>query len=105
MAEAVRRIDLAVESNDPGQKAEWDRCDTRVIRFEWRCGDGTPQGFACFTMTHAGLFEWRTHSIAVSASAMLLNDRSFSLQHPGSGDTRALGAGSIERACWCGFSP
>src|ERR1700722_8857049 len=37
----------------------------------------TPHGLACFTITHAASANWRTHSIAVSASAMLLNDRSL----------------------------
>ena len=34
----------------------------------------TPQGFACLTMTQAGSANWRTHSNAVSPSAMLLYD-------------------------------
>ena len=37
----------------------------------------TPQGLACFTMTHAGASNWRTHSSAVSLSAMLLYDSSL----------------------------
>ena len=37
----------------------------------------TPQGLACLTITQAGATNCRTHSIAVSASAMLLNDSSL----------------------------
>src|SRR5688572_22697226 len=37
----------------------------------------TPHGFACLTITHAGSANTRTHSTAVSVSAMLLNESSL----------------------------
>ena len=40
----------------------------------------TPHGFACLTITHAGSSNWRTHSNAVSPSAMLLYESVLALQ-------------------------
>ena len=57
---------------------KWDRCDRRGrTRRPATPPVATPQGLACLTMTQAGSLNTRTHSTAVSVSAILLNDSSL----------------------------
>ena len=70
-------VEFAVEGDDAAEGRGGVGAVGGLVGSRTEAAVATPQGLACLTMTQAGVGNCRTHSMAVSASAMLLKESSL----------------------------